>query len=88
LPRIPKWDLEHYRSLVSDVYHNPDKGGLDDIDADTAPSGSAETLELGDDERVSEECRCEADDCPGEGRRGWMAGDGWGAGDGWLAGSS
>ncbi len=33
-----------------DVYHNPDEGGLDDIDADTALSGSAESLELGDDE--------------------------------------
>ena len=46
MPRIPKWDRNHYADLISAAYQNLDEGGLDEIDADTALAGSAETLEL------------------------------------------
>jgi len=45
-PEIPKWDREHYATLISKAYKNYDEGGLDEIDEDEALAGSTEDLEL------------------------------------------
>ncbi len=50
MPRIPKRDRPHYADLLSAAYLNLDDRGLDEIDADTALAGPAQSLELGDEE--------------------------------------